>query len=88
MDTMSLKHWTQLEAILKVQEEKLRKEQVKGICGVPFGSSKEKALLILKNKYGEPFGSLGLKFVFESISYADQNFNTAIFSFQSDRSNT
>ena len=88
MDTMSLEHRTQLEANIKAQEEKFRKEQVKGICGVPFESSKEKALSILKNKYGEPLGSLGLKFVFESISYAGQNFNTAIFSFQSDGLNT
>ena len=53
-----------------------------------FWINKEKALSILKNKYGEPFGSSGLKFLFESISYAGQNFSTALFSFQSDGANT
>ncbi len=42
LDTMSLDNRAQVETNLKLQEEKFRKEQVKSICGVPFGSIRKK----------------------------------------------
>ena len=69
------------------RERKLKQEKqtVKEICGIPFGTSREKAKEILENKYGIPdLLSDKEQIVYKFKSYAGITFDRIIFLFQSD----
>lgn len=67
--------------------EEYRTEQVKSIFGVDFGSSREKALSILRNKFGKnevaDYDS-DLIFYFNNVNYGGINYDNTHFYFQSD----
>lgn len=70
-------------------ETNLKKEQIKSIGGIAFGISQEKALPILRNKYGrEEYFSDNKDIVFKNIKYAGIDFNSVHFLFQSDGINS
>ena len=70
-------------------ETNLKKEQIKSIGGIAFGISQEKALPILRNKYGrEESFSDNKDIVFKNIKYAGVDFNSVHFLFQSDGINS
>lgn len=61
------------------------RQTVKEICGIPFGSSYEKAEEVLENKYGKKsFLSDKTKIYYRNESYAGIMFDIIIFLFQSD----
>lgn len=63
--------------------------QVKSICGVDFGTSKDDAEVILKNKFGTPLDySKETVIPFENIKYAGIDFDNVYFLFQSDGNNS
>lgn len=65
------------------------KEQITAIGGIPFGISREKALPVLRNKYGEEdYLSDNKHIVFKNIKYAGVDFNSVYFLFQSDGINS
>lgn len=65
--------------------EQLERQTVKEICGIPFGSSYEKAKEVLENKYGDPSPfSDKTKIVYLNKSYGGMLFDNIIFLFQSD----
>lgn len=68
----------------KIQND-YRAMQVKSVCGVSFGSSRESALSLLKNKYGNPnILSTDNTIIFDNIKYGGIDFDTVYFMFQSD----
>ena len=68
-----------------IVEANLKKEQITAIGGIPFGISREKALPVLRNKYGtEDYLSDNKDIVFKNIKYAGVDFNSVHFLFQSD----
>lgn len=70
-------------------EANLKKEQITAIGGIPFGISREKALPVLRNKYGtEYYLSDNKGAVFRNIKYAGVDFNSVHFLFQSDGINS
>ena len=70
-------------------EANLKKEQIKGIGGILFGISQEKALPILRNKYGtEYYLSDSKNIIFQNVRYGGVDFNTVYFLFQSDGINS
>ena len=71
-------------------EEKYKNQQVTNIGGIPFGISREEALPILRNKYGEEMYNPKKKNIlsFNNIKYAGVDFNTVHFLFQSDGINS
>lgn len=72
-----------------IVEANLKKEQITAIGGIPFGISREKALPVLRNKYGEEDYLSGNKhIVFKNIKYAGVDFNSVYFLFQSDGINS
>lgn len=72
-----------------IMEVKLKKEQITTIGGIPFGISREKALPVLRNKYGtEDYLSDNKDIVFKNIKYAGVDFNSVYFLFQSDGINS
>lgn len=89
LDTMSTENRTAMELVLSEMEKAYQKEQVKSIAGVPFGTSKDKAMPILKNKFGLPINSLSdLNVTFRNVEYAKNIFDLIIFQFQSDGRDT
>jgi hypothetical protein len=61
------------------------RQTVKEICGIPFGSSYEKAEEVLENKYGEKsYLSDKTKIYYRNENYAGIMFDYIIFLFQSD----
>ena len=79
----------ELDSIFQPMEYKLKKQQVKNIGGISFGISREKALELLKNKYGEPvYNPESTTISFRNIKYAGYDFNTVHFLFQSDGINS
>ena len=57
----------------KIQND-YRAMQVKSVCGVSFGSSRESALSLLKNKYGNPSNlSTDNMSEFKNIFFRDSN---------------
>ena len=60
-----------------IVEANLKKEQITAIGGIPFGISREKALPVLRNKYGEEdYLSDNKHIVFKNIKYAGVDFNS------------
>lgn len=88
LDTMSAEDRAGTEQKLKELEIEFQKDQVKSIAGIPFGISKEKALSMLKNKFGEPRTVTNSYIAFENIKYARYEFDAVVFEFQSDGANT
>lgn len=88
LDTMSAEDRARTEQNLKEIELEFQKDQVKSIAGIPFGISKEKALSMLKNKFGEPRTVTNSYIAFENIKYARFEFDAVLFEFQSDGTNT
>lgn len=73
------------KAISEEYERERERQTVREICGIPFGSSYEKAEEILENKYGtSSLLSDKTRIVYENKSYADFFFDSIIFLFQSD----
>ena len=66
----------------------LKSHQVTNIGGIPFGISHEKALKLLKNKYGEPEYIQTTTIAFNNIKYAGYDFDSVYFLFQSDGINS
>lgn len=61
------------------------RQTIKEICGIPFGSSYEKAEQVLENKYGtSSFLSDKTKIYYQNETYAGILFDNIIFLFQSD----
>lgn len=66
-------------------ETYIETNQIKSICGIDFGISREKALSILHKKYGVPSSdSNDMTLSFDNIKYAGLDFNNVHFLFQSD----
>jgi len=82
----SSEYHSKLDSIFSNLEEKYKTQQIKNIGGIPFGISREKALPILRNKYGEEIYNPKDKNVlsFKNIKYAGVDFNSVHFIFQSD----
>ncbi len=73
------------ELVVKEFEEEWERQTIKEICGIPFGTSYEKAEKILENKYGTPsIYSDKTRIVYDNKSYAGIQFDDIIFLFQSD----
>lgn len=73
------------KAIYDEYNNEYEKQTVREICGIPFGSSYDKAEEILRNKYGTPsIFSDKTKIYYENKSYAGIFFDDIIFLFQSD----
>ena len=73
------------KALLDEYNNEWERQTVREICGIPFGSSYEKAHEILENKYGSPsVFSDKTKICYENKSYAGIFFDDIIFLFQSD----
>ena len=71
--------------ILEERERERERQTIKEICGIPFGSSYEKAEEVLENKYGEKsFLSDKTKIYYKNKNYAGIFFDSIIFLFQSD----
>ena len=71
--------------ILEEFEREWERQTIKEICGIPFGSSYEKAEEVLENKYGQKsFLSDKTKIYYRNESYAGIMFDNIIFLFQSD----
>lgn len=79
-----------LDSLYSIFEEKFKTQQIKNIGGIPFGISQEKALPILRNKYGEEMYNPRNKNLlsFKNIKYAGVDFSTVHFLFQSDGINS
>lgn len=66
-------------------EKEWERQTIKEICGIPFGSSYEKAEEVLENKYGEKsYLSDKTKIYYRNEHYAGILFDNIIFLFQSD----
>lgn len=74
-----------IDSMFVDMEQKLKAIQIKSICGVDFGMSKEVASSILRNKYGSPmYNPNDMILSFENIKYAGVDFDNVHFLFQSD----
>ena len=68
-----------------LMESTRKKETVKEICGIPFGTSIEEARTMLENKYGFPeYDSDKMSIRYKHKSYAGIMFDTIYFLFESD----
>lgn len=74
-DTSSEYH-SKLDSLYSSFEEKYKNQQVTNIGGIPFGISREEALPILRNKYGEEMYNPKKKNIlsFNNIKYAGVDF--------------
>lgn len=71
--------------ISEERKQELERQTVKEICGIPFGSSYEKAEEVLENKYGKKsYLSDKTKIYYRGEHYAGILFDKIIFMFQSD----
>lgn len=78
-----------MDSIYSNFEESYSAEQVKTIGGIPFGISREKALVMLRNKFGEPeYTQQSTTISFLNIKYANKDFDAVHFLFQSDGVNS
>ena len=75
----------EIDSLMVDYEDFLKSKQVKSICGVEFGKSKEEVLPVLKNKFGKLSDySEKNTITFENIKYAGIEFERVFFMFQSD----
>lgn len=73
------------KAISEEYERERERQTVREICGIPFGSSYEKAGEVLENKYGKSsFLSDKNTIIYDNKSYAGIYFDKIMFLFQSD----
>lgn len=78
-----------MDSIFQTLENNLKRQQVKNIGGISFGISREEAMELLKNKYGEPVYNPGSTVIsFRNIKYAGYDFDSVHFLFQSDGTNS
>lgn len=86
--SISYTDYTEKEVRKQIFEEinsEWERQTIKEICGIPFGSSYEKAEEVLKNKYGEKsYLSDKTKIYYRNENYAGILFDNIIFLFQSD----
>ena len=74
-----------MDSLYQPLADKLLKEQVKTIGGIPFGISHDKAETMLRNKFGSPeFNPSSTTLSFKNIKYAGHDFDAVHFLFQSD----
>lgn len=72
----------------KIQDE-YRGYQIKSICGVDFGMTREEASEILRNKFGAPIYNPNDNIIsYEKIKYGGIDFDFVHFNFQSDGKKT
>ena len=77
------------KTIYEEYEKEKERQTIREICGIPFGSSYEKAEEVLENKYGSPsYFSDRTKIVYTNKNYAGISFDTIMFLFQSDGYNS
>lgn len=80
--------YTEKDLAKQMSEEflqELERQTIREICGIPFGSSYEKAEQVLENKYGvKSFLSDKTKIYYLNENYAGIMFDKIIFLFQSD----
>lgn len=74
--------------LLSIIKETVEKQIIKEICNVPFGTSIENAHRILTNKYGKPDSETHNAIIYLRQYYAGFFFDSIVFSFQSDGTNT
>ena len=78
-----------LDSIYRPMELMLKKHQVTNIGGISFGISRDVALELLKNKYGEPlYNPESTTISFNNVKYAGVDFTSVHFLFQSDGINS
>lgn len=78
-----------LDSTYQYLEQNLKDQQVKDIGGISFGISRDIALELLKNKYGEPVNNpTSTTISFNNIKYAGYDFDSVHFLFQSDGINS
>lgn len=88
-DSLNINMASSQTVVDSIMEANLKKEQITVIGGIPFGISREKALPVLRNKYGtEDYLSDNKDIVFKNIKYAGVDFNSVYFLFQSDGINS
>ena len=74
-----------MDSLFQPIADKLLKEQVKTIGGIPFGISHDKAETMLRNKFGSPeYNPSSTTLSFMDIKYAGHDFAAVHFLFQSD----
>ncbi len=82
-DSLNINMASSQAVVDSIMEANLKKEQITAIGGIPFGISREKALPVLRNKYGtEDYLSDNKDIVFKNIKYAGVDFNSVYFLFQ------
>lgn len=78
-----------MDSIYQPVADKIAKEQVKTIGGIPFGISHSKAEVMLRNKFGIPNSDPSTTTLFfRDIKYAGHDFASVYFMFQSDGINS
>ena len=74
-----------IDSLFIDMEARSKAIQIKSICGVDFGMSRESALSTLRNKYGSPMYNPNEMVVsFENVKYGGLDFESVHFLFQSD----
>ena len=74
-----------MDSLYQPIADKLLKEQVKTIGGIPFGISHDKAETMLRNKFGSPeYNPSSTTLSFKDVKYAGRDFAAVHFLFQSD----
>lgn len=74
-----------MDSLYQPIADKLLKEQVKTIGGIPFGISHDKAETMLRNKFGSPeYNPSSTTLSFMNVKYAGRDFAAVHFLFQSD----
>lgn len=78
-----------MDSLYQPIADKLQKQQIKTIGGVPFGISHDKAEIMLRNKFGRPdYNPSSNTLSFKNIKYGGRDFDAIHFLFQSDGVNT
>ena len=78
-DSLNINMASSQTVVDSIMEANLKKEQITVIGGIPFGISREKALPVLRNKYGtEDYLSDNKDIVFKNIKYAGVDFNLSL----------
>lgn len=78
-----------IDSLFQDMEKNLEKQQVSNIGGIAFGISRDNALELLRNKYGEPeYNPRSTIISYKNIKYAGYDFDAVHFLFQSDGINS